>query len=60
MNSMFKIGQVVEIYNHSEPQFNGFEGTVKQIDDVRNAKFYTVELDNGIMLTCTMDELIEG
>lgn len=60
MNSMFKIGQVVEIYNHSEPQFNGTEGVIRESENVRNEQFYTVELDNGIMLTCTSDELIEG
>lgn len=52
------VNQPVEIWDHSEDQFNGEEGVIMKIVEMRGAKFYEVELENGVTLTCTSDELI--
>lgn len=54
----FVVNQPVEIWDHSEEQFNGEWGTVRKIVQMRSSVFYEVELENGVILSCTSDELI--
>lgn len=60
ISNSFHIGQRVEIYDHSEPTYNGEWGTILNTEMVREAVFITVETDAGQIITCTPDELIEG
>jgi hypothetical protein len=60
MTTQFEVGQEVEVYNHSEDIYNGKWGNVQQIAEVRGNIFYTVELDNGALIACIDDELMEA
>lgn len=53
----FAINQSVEIWDHSENQYNGEEGVIRDIVQIRGATFYEVELENGVTLSCTAEEL---
>jgi hypothetical protein len=56
---MFNINQEVQITDHSEDIYNNKWGNIRQIADVRGNIFYTVELDNGVLIHCTDEELME-
>ena len=51
------VNQPVDIWDHSEEQYNGERGFIRDIVVVRGATFYEVELENGVTLSCTEDEL---
>jgi hypothetical protein len=59
---MFKVGDFVQIYNHSEPQCNGHYGTVLQIERAYDqSHYYMVQLEDlDMVCTCTDDEVMEG
>jgi hypothetical protein len=56
---MFNINQEVQITDHSEDIYNNKWGNIRQIADVRGNIFYTVELDNGVLIHCIDEELME-
>lgn len=55
---MFTVNGNVQIYDHSEPTYNGMLGIIRQIQNVRNSIYYMVEINNRL-IPCTEDELIE-
>lgn len=60
---MFKVGDKVQITNHSEPSCNGEYGVIKEIQIAYDGytHYYTVELDDTLGLcVCIDDELMEG
>jgi hypothetical protein len=57
---MFNINQEVQITDHSEDIYNNKWGNIRQIADVRGNTFYTVELDNGVLIHCIDEELMEA
>jgi len=59
---MYAIGDIVQIYNHSEPQYNGMYGAVtwKIYVAYNDTQYYLVSLDNGTACECIYDELMEG
>ena len=56
---MFNINQEVQITDHAEDIYNNKWGNIRQIADVRGNIFYTVELDNGVLIHCIDEELME-
>lgn len=54
----FAINQSVEIWDHSEHEYNGEEGVIREIVQMRGNTFYEVQLENGVTLSCTSDELM--
>lgn len=59
---MYRVGDHVQIYNHSEPVCNGRYGTVLAIEPSYTGElFYMVQLQDVDMLcSCTADEVMEG
>lgn len=65
---MFKIGDYVQITNHSEPAcngmympFNGMYGNVTKVTMAYDGTLYfMVVLENGNLCDCTADEVMEG
>lgn len=59
---MYTIGDLVQIYNHSEPRCNGRYGTVVHVELAYDrTPYYTVHLsDIDMTCTCMADELMEG
>lgn len=57
----FKLNQRVQLWNHSESQYNWTFGTILKIEDMRGTKFYVVESDeDNQLLTCIDEELIDA
>jgi hypothetical protein len=55
---MFDADNVVQIYDHADPIYNGKTGTICRIDVIRGHEFYMVEIDNRLV-PCNEEELIE-
>lgn len=59
---MYTVGDLVQIYNHSEPSCNGRYGTVVRVTRAYDKSFYyDVQLtDMDMVCSCAHDELMEG
>lgn len=60
---MFRIGDNVQIVNHSEPQCNGKYGTITATDvSYSGEQYYEIELEDrpGWYCVATEDEMMEG
>lgn len=59
---MYRVGDLVQIVNHSEPRCNGHYGTVLAIElTYAGEPYYSVHLqDMDIVCSCTADEVMEG
>jgi hypothetical protein len=55
---MFRSENVVQIYDHSEPMYNGKMGIIRRVETIRGHTYYMVEINNRLV-PCTADELIE-